>query len=1069
MTTSAENPDTKAPWKSVWSPSVFYRPEKETFNFAGYEICIYESVGSYGSMIWPGAVALCTYLDTPAGRQQVNLLEKSAIEIGAGTGLLAIVATLLGAKVTATDLPEVLGNLRFNLSRNTKQHCRHPAQVAALSWGVDLENSFPRSTHQYDFVLAADVVYHHDYLNELLVTMRHFCQAGTTLVWSNKIRFKTDLTFIERFKEAFHATLLAENDEIRIYMATAREAQADSGQTMQTVGQEEEKEQTVKEEIDVCPVEDVSTHTEIEALEEEKRHRCSEIEAFEEEKTQGCSEIEALEEEKRQRCSEIEAFEEEKRQRCSEIEAFEEEKMQRCSEIEAVEEEKRQRCSDDEVEGRVQQDRNAENKHADKNIHENAERRGSEKTKIDESDGQQGDVLGTEGYCTPEVSYDGNHDLKETVCGDKDSDKREERPSGDEGDRNSSAQQVEEENILTTSENADTKTASNSVWSPSVFYRPEKETFNFAGYEICIYESVGSYGSMIWPGAVALCRYLDTAAGQQQVNLLDKSAIEIGAGTGLLSIVATLLGAKVTATDLPEVLGNLRFNLSRNTKQHCRHPAQVAALSWGVDLENSFPRSTHQYDFVLAADVVYHHDHLNELLVTMRHFCQAGTTLVWSNKIRFETDLTFIERFKEAFHTTLLAENDEIRIYMATAREAEADSGQTTQAVEQEEEKEQTVKEEIDVCPVEDVSTHTEIEALEEEKTQRCSEIEALKEEKRQRCSEIEAVEEEKRQRCSEIEALEEEKGQRCSEIEALEEEKTQRCSEIEALEEEKRQRCSEIEAFEEEKRQRCSEIEALEEEKTQRCSEIEAFEEEKTQRCSEIEALEEEKTQRCSEIEALEEEKRQRCSEIEAFEDEKRQRCSDDEVEGREQDINEENKHADKNINENGERRGSEKTKIDESDGQKVDVLGTEGYCTPEVSYDGNHDLKETVCGDKDSDKREERPSGDEGDRNSSAQQEEEKSILTTSENADTKTASNSVWSPSVFYRPEKDRNSTAQQEEDKDINANISSGLREGEHHLEKDDKKYENKVDTSPIPYCRTSEKSGLNCKYFRLLWL
>ncbi|XP_076159903.1 uncharacterized protein LOC143142713 [Alosa pseudoharengus] len=373
MTTLAENSDSKVACKSTWSPSVFYRPEKEMFNFAGYEICIYESLDSYGSMIWPGAVALCTYLDTPAGRQQVNLLDKSAIEIGAGTGLLSIVATLLGAKVTATDLPEILGNLRCNLSRNTKRHCRHPAQVTTLSWGVDLESNFPRTTHQYDYVLAADVVYHHDYLNELLVTMRHFCQSGTTLIWSNKIRYQADLAFIERFKEAFHTTLLAEKDEIRIYMATARELQADSGQTMQAVEQEEDKDQTIKEKINRWPAEDVATHSEIEAFQEEKK----------------------------------------------------------------------QRCSDDEVEGR-DQDRNTENKYVDTNLNENGEKRGNEKIKIDEADGHIGDVLGTEEYCAPEVSDEGNDDPKGDGCGDKDSDKGEERAGGDEGEERASGDEGEE-------------------------------------------------------------------------------------------------------------------------------------------------------------------------------------------------------------------------------------------------------------------------------------------------------------------------------------------------------------------------------------------------------------------------------------------------------------------------------------------------------------------------------------------------------------------------------------------------------------------------------------------------
>lgn len=95
----------------------------------------------------------------------------------------------------------------------------------------------------------------------------------------------------------------------------------------------------------------------------------------------------------------------------------------------------------------------------------------------------------------------------------------------------------------------------------------------------------------------------------------------------------------------------------------------MAVVSWGHDLRQTFPRSVYRYDYVLAADVVYHHDFLAELLVTMRHFCQPGTTLIWANKIRFESDLAFTENFKKTFNTTLLADMGEIKIYSATMKD----------------------------------------------------------------------------------------------------------------------------------------------------------------------------------------------------------------------------------------------------------------------------------------------------------------------------------------------------------------------------------------------------------------
>lgn len=95
---------------------------------------------------------------------------------------------------------------------------------------------------------------------------------------------------------------------------------------------------------------------------------------------------------------------------------------------------------------------------------------------------------------------------------------------------------------------------------------------------------------------------------------------------------------------------------------------QVAALSWAYNLESTYPSSVYQYDYVLAADVVYHHDFLDELLATMKHFCRPGTAVIWANKTRLESDLTFIENFKKAFHTSLLYEDADMKIFMGTCR-----------------------------------------------------------------------------------------------------------------------------------------------------------------------------------------------------------------------------------------------------------------------------------------------------------------------------------------------------------------------------------------------------------------
>uniref|UniRef100_A0A665TMQ1 Si:ch73-244f7.3 n=1 Tax=Echeneis naucrates TaxID=173247 RepID=A0A665TMQ1_ECHNA len=205
----------------AWRPSIISSLDKDIYHYVGQDIVIYESIDSYGAVMWPAALALCAFLDN--NRDEVDLQGKEVLELGAGTGLVAIVASLLGASVTATDLPEVLSNLRANVRRNTQQRCRHTPQVAALCWSYDLESTHPRSHHRYDYILAADVVYHHDFLDELLATMKHFCHPGTTVIWANKFRMESDFTFCEKFKKAFHTSLLAEDGDMKILMGTCRQ------------------------------------------------------------------------------------------------------------------------------------------------------------------------------------------------------------------------------------------------------------------------------------------------------------------------------------------------------------------------------------------------------------------------------------------------------------------------------------------------------------------------------------------------------------------------------------------------------------------------------------------------------------------------------------------------------------------------------------------------------------------------------------------------------------------------------------------------------------------------------
>ncbi|KAM7424321.1 hypothetical protein PAMA_000591 [Pampus argenteus] len=466
-----------------------------------------------------------------------------------------------GAWVTASDLPEVLSNLKFNLCRNTRGRCRHTPQVATLSWDCNLEHTYPTSVYRYDYVLAADVVYHHDFLDELLVTMKHFCKPGTTLIWANKIRFETDLKFIENFKKAFNTSLLAEDGEIKIFMATCREEEqeGDAGLHIQDLLRENEEE-------------------------EGKRRELEEEEYCFKEKKDGNG------------------------KQCKEEFLF------------------------------VNTETSKENN--------------KKEPYMSEAEGKD------EHECDDEEEMKQSSEEIMVLEDENDEDEEKDQPENVDSSCNTTSS---DEDV--TAVQQDRK----PVWFSRFFSSFGKDVYHYAGQDIVIYESIDSYGAVMWPAALALCSFLDN--NRQMVKLQGKEVLELGAGTGLVTIVASLLGASVTATDLPEVLSNLRSNVTRNTKELCRHMPKVEVLSWGYDLKRSHPTSVYRYDYILAADVVYHHNFLDELLATMKHFCQPGTTLIWANKIRMESDVTFVDNFKKAFHTSLLAEDGDMKIFKATCRE----------------------------------------------------------------------------------------------------------------------------------------------------------------------------------------------------------------------------------------------------------------------------------------------------------------------------------------------------------------------------------------------------------------
>ncbi|NXP24478.1 MT21A methyltransferase, partial [Scytalopus superciliaris] len=219
-------------------------------------------------------------------------------------------------------------------------------------------------------------------------------------------------------------------------------------------------------------------------------------------------------------------------------------------------------------------------------------------------------------------------------------------------------------------------------WAARQLHSPSA-TFRFARRTIRLRQDWPRLGvaAVGWDAAVVLCAYLE----MEGIDLRDRSVIELGAGTGLLGIVATLLGAfymlylravclshvllcclgaRVTMTDREAALEFLESNVQANLPSELRPRAVVKELTWGKDLDN-FPPGA--FDFVLGADIVYLEETFAELLQTLEHLCSGQTVILLACRIRYERDHKFLKMLRDRFsvHEVHYDSSKDVHIYKA--------------------------------------------------------------------------------------------------------------------------------------------------------------------------------------------------------------------------------------------------------------------------------------------------------------------------------------------------------------------------------------------------------------------
>ena len=158
-------------------------------------------------------------------------------------------------------------------------------------------------------------------------------------------------------------------------------------------------------------------------------------------------------------------------------------------------------------------------------------------------------------------------------------------------------------------------------------------------------------GSVLWSGSVILAEHIRTSG-----IATGASVLELGAGLGLVSIVASCLGASVVATDGDEaILPVLQRNILRNLDSS-QTPVDVRQLWWG---DAPAARALGSFDMIIGSDLVYGSDSVvgplarkasfAQLLCTMWLMSDDGTTLVLAYRERKSIERLFFSKLWEHF------------------------------------------------------------------------------------------------------------------------------------------------------------------------------------------------------------------------------------------------------------------------------------------------------------------------------------------------------------------------------------------------------------------------------------
>jgi len=177
------------------------------------------------------------------------------------------------------------------------------------------------------------------------------------------------------------------------------------------------------------------------------------------------------------------------------------------------------------------------------------------------------------------------------------------------------------------------------------------DDYRYCNYKVLIFEDLGvrvlqdwrlGKGGILWDASWVMAKYL------QSMDLENKRVIELGAGSGLPSIVSCSKGANVVVTDLPELTQFTQANFEQNLEV-LRGSYAIQDLDWQNEDHREALKG--HYDLMVLSDLFYLPSLAEDFSKTVRALASEHTTIVMTYRFRVPHILDpFLEELEKHYH-----------------------------------------------------------------------------------------------------------------------------------------------------------------------------------------------------------------------------------------------------------------------------------------------------------------------------------------------------------------------------------------------------------------------------------